>query len=310
MRRSRRRFWKSANDEDKLDAEETLYHVLVTLSKLLAPFTPFVAEEIYRNLTGGGLYADERGRESVHLEDWPVLPMAKTSPKSKKMTQEMQLARTITSLALRARQEGGVRVRQPLARLSVALTAKLSKTTEELVMDEINVKQLSYVKRAEDLGKRQVKLNFAVAGKKYGAEVKKIQKDLASGLLKKKLDPEDTVVTYQGKPGTAVAGEKGVLVALDLKLTPALEDEGLVREVVRAVQDLRKEAKYAVTDRIKLIISTEDEPFLRALKDFSEYLKAETLAMSINHERGPADVSAQFSLGDFKAWLGVKKTNV
>lgn len=313
VRRSRRRFWKSDSDTDKHDAEETLYHVLVELSRLLAPFTPFVAEHIYRNLTSGGLYTDgdgARGRESVHLDDWPT--KSKRRSETTLLT-EMDQARTVVTLALRARQDAKMRVRQPLATLTVALPGgrgsvkKLGAEAEELVKDEINVKELRYAKKAADLGTAETKLNFAVAGKKYGAEVKEIQKALLAGTLKRKLAAEDVLVTYRGKAGTAVAGDKGVLVALDVTLTTELEDEGLVREVVRAVQDLRKEAGYAVSDRIGLIVATDDKRLAAAVKKFGDYLKGETLATSVTNERGAADKSSDFTLGTFKAWLGVRK---
>jgi isoleucyl-tRNA synthetase len=199
-RRSRRRFWKAADDADKRDAEETLYHVLVELSKLLAPFTPFTAEAMYRNLTSG---------ESVHLEDWPKPSRRKVD---RALLTEMDLARTVVTLALRARQDAKVRVRQPLAKLSVA-ARELSAEIEELVRDEVNVKEIEYVSDPEQLGTAERKLNFAVAGKKYGSEVKQIQKELAAGTLTRKLDSEDVLTTYRGKEGTAVAGTRSTGLA-------------------------------------------------------------------------------------------------
>jgi len=298
-RRSRRRFWKAADDTDKRDAEETLYHVLVVLSKLLAPFAPFTAEAMYRNLTSG---------ESVHLEDWPTPSRRKAD---RALLTEVDLARTIVTLALRARQDAKVRVRQPLAELSVAVPAiaarELSPEIEELVRDEVNVKKITYVSDPEQLGTAERKLNFAVAGKKYGSEVKQIQKELAAGTLTRKLDAEDVLTTYRGKPGTAVAGERDVLVALDVAVTPELEDEGLVREVVRAVQDLRKDAGYDVADRIALTVVTDDARLRKAVEKFSDYLKGETLATTVAYERGAADASFDFELEGTKAWLGVKR---
>ncbi|MFH0831029.1 MAG: isoleucine--tRNA ligase [Parcubacteria group bacterium] len=318
VRRGRRRYWKSQNDADKEAAENTLYYVLVRLSQLLAPLVPFVSEEIYRNLTSGGLYVDERGLESVHLTDWPKV--GQSSAADKKLVKEMRLAQQLVSLARSARQEAKLRVRQPLARLVVALPAKvkITKTTEELIKDEVNVKSLEYVKNPDELGQAVVKLNFAVAGKKYGAKVKEIAKALAvtpsikfgkqgAKVGKFGLDDEDLLVTYQGKKDLAVAGDRDVLVGLDTKLTPELEQEGLIRELIRAVQDLRKEAGYDVSDRIVLRILSSDKLVGLALKKFGSQLKGETLAVRLETTAGLIDKKADFKLDQHSATVAVKK---
>ncbi len=328
VRRSRRRFWKSENDGDKKTAEATLYYVLVTLSKLLAPMVPFISEEMYRNLTGGGLYADEFGRESVHLEDWPTSRTKKLSAKpdasAQSALEDMRRARLVSSLARAARQDAKIRVRQPLARLLVALPGKkkFSVTLEELIKDEVNVRTIEYAAKAEELGKPEVKLNFAVAGKKYGAKVKELQKMLATGNFKltesgvkvsgakvgeTALAKDDILVHYTGKKGFSVAGEREILVALDTALTPELEQEGLIREIIRAIQDLRKEAGYDVTDRIIVRVVSADTLVTSALKKFGQQLKTETLATTIETKEGTADKISDFVLDDYKAQISVTK---
>ncbi|MFO0704550.1 MAG: isoleucine--tRNA ligase [Candidatus Andersenbacteria bacterium] len=308
VRRGRRRYWKSENDDDKKAAEATLYYVLVRLSQLLAPLTPFVAEELYRNLTGA---------ESVHLAEWPKA--GKINAADKKLLTEMRLAQQLASLARAARQDAKVRVRQPLARLVVALPGKvtLSSTSEELVKDEINVKALEYVKDPTELGTAQVKLNFAVAGKKYGAKVKELAKHLASGAFKTstsgvlvgetKLSSDEVLITYQGKKGLAIAGERDVLVGLDTKLTPELEQEGLVRELIRAVQDLRKEAGYDISDRITLGVVSSDELMTTGLKRFGNMLAAETLATKVVTSKAESGRVMQFEFESHKAEISIKR---
>jgi isoleucyl-tRNA synthetase len=316
VRRGRRRYWKSENDGDKKSAEATLYYVLVQLSKLLAPMIPFVTDVMYRNLTEGGLYADERGSESVHLADWP-----ETSKKKKDATlvAEMRLAQTLASLGRAARQDAKVRVRQPLARMLVALPgkSKLSSAVEELVRDEINVKAIEYAKSADELGTAQVKLNFKVAGKKFGPQVKEIQKLLVAGDVTIKgrqikvgafeLTSADVTITYVGKKDLTVTGGNNVLVALDTKVSAELEQEGLVRELVRAVQDLRKEAGYDVSDRITLRVVSADPFVAKSLKAFGDFLKTETLATTLETTDGVADKKMDFVYEKYKAILSIKK---
>jgi len=313
VRRGRRRYWKSENDGDKKAAEATLYYVLVRLSQLLAPLTPFVSEEIYRNL----VRAEDGGTESVHLAEWPKAGRVSSADKS--LLTEMRLAQQLASLARAARQEAKLRVRQPLARLIVALPTKteLNSTIEELVTDEVNVKALDYVTDPKELGTAQVKLNFAVAGKKYGAKVKELAKQLASGSFEMNakgvtlgdttLAADDVLITYQGKKGLAVAGERDVLVGLDLKLTPELEQEGLIRELIRAVQDLRKEAGYDISDRIVLSVVSSDPLVTAALKNFSTQLTQETLATSLESVEGSADKRSDFIFESHKAVIAIKK---
>jgi len=316
VRRSRRRFWKSENDQDKNQAEQTLYYVLVKLSLLLAPLAPFVAEEMYRNLTRGGLYLDERGAESVHLSDWPRAGEQKVD---QELVNQMRLARRVVSFARAARQEADIRVRQPLQSVQIAAkTDHLSKEVEELVKDEINVKEINYVDDPQKLGIPQIKINFAAAGKKYGAQVKKMQQMIKQGDYTMKgetvrvdgqtLDVEDVLIQYQAKKGLAVAGVTDLLVGLDIKPGPELVREGLVREIIRAVQELRKKADFEVSDRIELALVTKDSELAAALTDFEQEIMTETLAKKISPKRlADAAASIEFIFEDHKAWLGVKK---
>jgi len=318
VRRSRRRFWKSDDDEDKLNAEATLYYVLVTLSKLLAPLTPFISEQIFRNLTGGGLYKDEQGPESVHLADWPVPRSKKPSKADAGVLEEMRLARRVVSLSLKARQEAEVRVRQPLSKVRIALpntgVAVLSKEIEQLVKEEINVKELEYVTEASDLGTPIMKLNFAVAGKKYGADVKKIaallqKEDIVLGkkiqVGEHTLDQEDVTVAYGSKDGTVVSGDGDVLAALDVTLTEELRLEGLARELIRFVQELRKEAGYEVEQHIQLAIESGNNQVQLALEKFGDLISQETLATDLTI-KGEPDITKEFVFEKRNARVSLK----
>jgi isoleucyl-tRNA synthetase len=321
VRRGRRRFWKSENDGDKKSAEATLYYVLVTLSKLLAPFVPFVSEEIYGNLTGGGLHKDQHGKESVHLEAWPKARSTKISSKDKVLLDDMRRAQQVASLALAARQNAEVRVRQPLQRLVVAFSGKdkLSAESQELIKDEINVKEVQHEADPQKLGHPVVKLNFAVAGKKYGSKVKEMQKTLASAPVafakdgsvtvdEYKLQAQEVLVTYQGKKGLAVVGDRDVLVALDTTITPQLEEEGIARELIREIQDLRKAAKLEVTDRISAQVTSQDTLVQSALKNFSDLIKKETLATSLTLSQQSDQSAKAFELDGHGAKISVAKS--
>jgi isoleucyl-tRNA synthetase len=295
IRRSRRRFWKSEDDGDKKQAYETLYEVMTTLSKIIAPFMPFLAEEIYKNLTG---------EESVHLTDYPKPRSAATT--SSRLQEEMFLAKTIVSLGLAARAKAKIKVRQPLSRIQIALgdqfDATLLDDQMEIIKEELNVKAVELIKDPKELATVIAKPNAKLLGPKYGKDVQKIIVEAKSGKFQRlangnikltdfELTPDEMEIGYLGKEGFDVETEAGILVALDTKITPELEQEGIARDIVRQIQELRKAADYNVNDRIKVaLINVKSD----LLKNFGDYIKSETLAISIENDLEEEDQFAEY----------------
>ncbi len=286
IRRSRRRFWKSTNDTDKLSAYRTLRYVLVQLSKVAAPFTPFIAEEIYRNLRG------ENDPESVHLCDFPT---ANAAARDLPLEKRMADVQTVVELGRRLRADNDLKVRQPLAALKLA--GGDVKGLEALIEDELNVKSVEFIADETALCEVTYKANFKTLGKKCGPKMKAVAAGIAA--LKSfsgaaviegvELTAEDVIVTRKPKDGLVVASMGAVVVGLETALTPELISEGLAREFVSHVQAMRKTANFEVTQRIALAVET-DEALTAALTTFTDYVKTETLAVEL--EFRPVTVEA------------------
>jgi isoleucyl-tRNA synthetase len=308
LRRSRRRFWKSESDSDKQAAYSTLYTALVTVSKLLAPAMPFLADELYQNLVRS---VDETAPESVHLAQWPeVLPEMIDETLNRDMTLVMKLV----SLGHSARQKANRKVRQPLAEaaFSVGNTTerKAVEKFADLFMDELNVKHVRLLDAATEAVSHTVKPLPKQLGQKYGNKFPALQKailamnaeDVARTFmsgepLKVTVDgqeydilSEEVEVKAQAKEGFAVAEESAYVAALVTDLTPELVQEGLAREFVRRVQDLRKNAELDVADRIELFV--EASPGLKsAVENHKEYITAETLASRLQFGSLPSEAA-------------------
>lgn len=308
LRRSRRRFWKSESDSDKQAAYSTLYTALVTISKLLAPSMPFLADELYQNLVRT---VDDTAPESVHLAEWPkVLP----EMIDESLNRDMTLVMKLVSLGHSARQKANRKVRQPLAEVAFSLgnanERKAVETYADLFTDELNVKKVRLLDVSTEAVSHTVKPLPKQLGQKYGNKFPALQKAilamnaeavahaLMSGQsVKVTLDGVDhdilgdeVEVKAQAKEGFAVAEEGAYVAALVTDLTPELVQEGLAREFVRRVQDLRKSAGLDVADRIELYV--EASAGLRsAIVAHKEYIAAETLAVSLNFEKSPVGAS-------------------
>ncbi len=289
IRRSRRRFWKSEDDQNKLMAYSTLYTVLTKLCQIIAPFTPFVSEEIYKNLT------DE---ESVHLSDYPK---PDDSLKDEKLMEEMFIAKTIVSLGLASRAKLKIKVRQPLQKVQVALAQQYDKSLLDdeldIIKEELNVKEVELIDKPGDLATVIAKPNAKLLGPKYGKEVQTIIQTAKSGdferldngnikVLDYELTPEEMEIAYIGKEGMDVETQAGILVALDTQITPELEMEGQARDLVRQIQELRKAADYKVDDRITVALIGADKALIET---FGDYIKSETLATEILEEMEDGD---------------------
>ena len=271
IRRSRRRFWKSTNDGDKLCAYRTLRYVLVQLAKVAAPFTPFIAEEIYRNLKGAS------DPDSVHLCDFPTANSAARDLDLEKRMADVQAA---VELGRRLRADNDLKVRQPLSALKLA--GGDVKGLEELIEDELNVKSVVFVVDETDLCDVSYKANFKTLGKKCGAKMKAVAAAIAAAKSVPfdcegfTITADDVLVTRSPKAGLVVASENAIVVGLETSLTPELVAEGLAREFVSHVQSMRKEADFEVTQRISLTVEADDET-KAALETHLDYIKNETL---------------------------------
>ncbi len=306
VRRSRRRFWKSERDADKEAAYGTLYHVLTTLCRLLAPIVPFVTEVMYQNLVRS-MEAD--APESVHHTDWPAVD---TAAVDQDLLDRMELARQIVALGHSARNSQNIKLRQPLAEARVHLepgTGELDDELVALVQDELNVKRVSFVEEAGSLLSYRLLPDNKLLGPRFGRRFPVVRKALAAldaaaavrrlraGLPLQlevegeeiELTLEEVLVREEAGEGLAVASERGVTVAVDVVVTPELAAEGMAREVVRRVQNLRKEADFNLDDRIVTTYQAEGE-LAEAVEAWREFIMAETLSVALTS--GPPEEGA------------------
>jgi isoleucyl-tRNA synthetase len=304
VRRSRRRFWKSEQDEDKNLAYWTLHECLVTLVKLLAPFMPFVTEEMYQNLVRS---VELDVAESVHHCDFPVPDEALVD---EGLMSEMDLAIKVASLGRSARGLGGVKLRQPLSKAVVA--GPFAEREEplgplaELVLDELNVKELRFTADAGEIVTHVLKPDLRLLGPKYGAQLPKLQEavaalDVAESVMKLsagealsvelggetvQLQPEEIAVETQPREGYAISEEGEYVVGVDLTLTEELVAEGLARELVRRMQNLRKEADFRIEDKIHTFYEG-DPGLVGVMRDYADYIRQETLSEEMMEGAGP-----------------------
>ena len=307
IRRSRRRFWRSENDSDKAEAYGTLYSVLRTVTLVAAPFMPFTTEAIWRNLR---LQSDP---ESVHLADFPV-PIA--ARKDETLEYKMAVVRRAVSMGRSLRYQYNVKVRQPLRTVELVTRdpeeKKVLLEMEEIVREELNVKSVVFRDNEEDLVEYQAKANFRVLGKELGKDMKlaaeriealsqaEIQGLLDGAVLAVEiagktvdLTTEKVEVRRLEKANLKVTNEGTLTVGLDTEVTEELSLEGDVRDLVRGVQNLRKESGFDVTDRISMRLAGSDR-LKKAWEAFSEYVASETLATSVvwGEAGGMTDVEA------------------
>ena len=308
VRRSRRRFWKNDSAADKQSAYSTLYTALTTVAKLIAPAMPFLAEELYQNLVRS---VDETAPESVHLSEWPV---AMEEFIDESLNTEMKLVMKLVSLGHSARQKANRKVRQPLAEAAFSVgnnseRAALIKNAE-VVQDELNVKQVRLLDASTEAVSHTVKPLPKQLGQKYGNKFPAIQKaimainaeDVAKALLTGNplevqaggetfhIISEEVEVKAMAKEGFAVAEDGAYVAALVTTLTPELVSEGLAREFVRRVQDLRKTANLDVADRIELFVEAS-AGLKSAVETHADYIKSETLTVKLSFATPPASAS-------------------
>jgi isoleucyl-tRNA synthetase len=308
LRRSRRRFWTESGDSDEVDADknaayDTLYHILVNLSRLLAPFVPFVSEVLHQNLTRT---VDSKASESVHLSDWPVM-----GPIDEVLNNEMALVMRLVSLGHAARNKANIKLRQPLSEIAFAIGLDQDRDIvtrySDLISNELNVKSVRLLDATAEVVSYQLKPLPKQLGQKYGSRFPKIRKAIlaldprkASTRLQagesievsangEKLDilPEEVEIITKAKEGFSTASEGAYLAALTTELTNELELEGLAREFVRRVQNLRKIADLNINDRIEIQYSS-NKRMAEAVDFHKVYISEETLAESLEHVKNPS----------------------
>ena len=326
VRRSRDRFWASdKQDLDKLDAYWTLYECLLTTSRLIAPFVPFLAESLWQNLAVAPLGANVP--ESVHLCDYPTGDPAEVDTT---LSERMALVREISSLGRNARNDAQLKVRQPLAEVIVVLADQTHQAWLEehasVIAEELNVKQLVFSDEPEKYVQHEVLPNFKLLGPRLGKLMGKIKPALAkqsgsellanirdNGKINLTVDGQEVELTedeveirLQAREGWTAANAHGVVVILATELTEELIAEGLARDLVRVIQDIRKDKDCDFTDRIEVGIVTESAEVLQAVEMFQDYLTKETLANQISS--GPIDSAepAAAKIGGFEVSIHVK----
>ncbi len=323
VRRSRRRFWKSEDDGDKQSAYSTLHHCLVTLVKLMSPFTPFLSEELYQNLNSARSGAED-APPSVHLCDWPD---ADASAIDETLNDEMRTAMRLASLGRAARSKAGIKVRQPLQCVYVRLPGKPDddalRRLEQQVLEELNVRELALIAEDSDLLQYDIKPNLPVLGPKYGKDVGKIRaalaeldplnvvlaagrgEEIAAGEFT--LAPDEVLVTTVEQEGYASAQESGFVVVVDTDVPESLLDEGLAREIVHRIQNMRRDAGFAISDRITTYWQGDDD-IRRVLAAHGDYVRAETLSESLEEAPPPDDAhTEQQDVDGHAVTLGVRK---
>ncbi len=302
LRRSRERIWAKGLETDKKAAYLTLYECLTTLITLMAPFTPFITEELYQNLVRS---VDQQAPMSVHLQDWPVVQEELID---EKLTSETHLVMRVVGLGRAAREKAQIKVRQPLNALYVRVP---SATEEEAltrlsaqVLEELNIKDLELMSNESDMLAYTLKPQVKVLGPKYGSLVQKIlavlkgldehSTQLAARQLEQtgsfflavegqelELTKDEVNVASTARPGFVTAEERGYIVALETTITPELRNEGLIRDLTHYVQDMRKKAGLNIEDHIGLALYTEDIELARTLVDYQQEIAQETLAANL-----------------------------
>jgi len=299
IRRSRKRFWKTENDTDKLEAYETLYYTIVEACKIIAPFMPFVSEYIYKNLTW---------EVSVHLTEFP-----KYNEKliNLELNFETDLVQKIITLGLAWRANQKIRVRQPLK--SITITFEISDYYKEIIKEELNVKEVLVVEWTT-LAKKICKPNGRTIGPKFGSNVKSIMEMAKSGNFEELengsvkvwgfiLETWDFELVYESwNSENAIEAGFGMVISMDSHITPELKNEGYIRDIVRHIQESRKEADYKVDDRIQVSISGCDE----VIANFKEYIQNETLSTIVNSLEA-FEINKDLEIEDLKINLRLKK---
>jgi len=324
VRLCRRRFWKGDYSEDKISAYQTLYTCLDVVAKLMAPVAPFYADKLYNDLN---TITQKEPFESVHLSNFPNF-----DPKYVDLSLEkrMQTAQTISSLVLSLRKKERIKVRQPLQKIMIPVLNITQRqeiqAVSDLIKSEVNVKEIELLDDASGILIKQIKPNFKVLGPRFGKDMGLIAKEIQSfsqiqieeleknGSISVKinennvtLSAQEVAITSQDIPGWLVASSDGITVALDITISEELKREGIARELVNRIQNIRKDSGFEVTDKIKIQIQTESEIAV-AITDNLEYIKTETLAEEIQRTEN-IENAIEIEFDQTKSLLLISKIN-
>lgn len=320
VRRCRRRFWKSEINKNKISAYQTLYECLITVTKLTAPFAPFIAEELYQNLnkiTGKDEY------ESVHLA---IMPEPAYSDAELEL--KMDVAQRVVYLTRSIRAKNNLKVRQPLLKMMVAVDKSKREALqkmEEVILEEVNIKELIVLEDDSSIVNKSAKANFKTIGPKYGKLVKSLANSIkeldkaAISIIEKtgeleisvegqpiKISRDDVEIISHEIEGWLVETEEGVTVAVDTELTEDLIAEGYAREFVNRVQNMRKDAGYDIIDRIKVFVKG-DEKIISFVNKFNDYIANEVLADELNSRDNVEGFTQEFLIGEFNCSITISK---
>lgn len=325
VRRNRRRFWKGEKDADKTAAYQTLHTVLTTITQMIAPCAPFLAEVLYRRLHGLTTGANEPANISVHLAP---MPTPEESVIDEALEKRMEKAQNIVFLARSLREKSKIKTRQPLKRILAPVSSpeerRQIQAVQDIITEEINVKTIEYVSGETDIVKKSAKGNFKTLGKKFGKEtqavanaikalsareIKELEQaktlDLAlAGGEKATIALDDVEIMNEDIEGWLVASDNGVTVALDTELTTELVHEGVAREFVSRIQNLRKESGFDVTDRIILEAQTGGD-IRAALESMRSYIQDETLCQDFIFSAD--DLPVALELNDERVGVRIQK---
>ncbi len=322
VRLSRRRYWKGSYNDDKISAYQTLYTCLETVAKLGAPVAPFFMDRLYIDLTQG---TTKDKKASVHLTDFPK---ADTSFIDKKLEHKMQKAQTISSLVLSLRQREKIKVRQPLQKIMIPVLDAFEKeeiiAVSDLIKSEVNVKEIELIDEGSGMLVKQIKPDFKALGPRFGKDMKAVaaaisdfdQKQIATlekdGEITVSINEknttlalDDVIISSQDIEGWLVANADGVTVALDVTLTPDLKNEGIARELVNRIQNLRKDSGFEVTDRIEVTIQ-DNEKIQVAVNQNLQYIKEETLTEVLQFQP-KIEQGTEIAFDEIETSISIKK---
>jgi isoleucyl-tRNA synthetase len=323
VRRCRRRFWKSEMNKNKVSAYQTLYECLINISKLISPFAPFLAEDLYQNLNS---VTKKEEFNSVHLSYLP-----ETKFIDKELENKMEIAQKIVYLTRAMRAKSNLKVRQPLKKIMVVVSENNKgalSSMKDVILDEVNIKELVVLNNDSEIVNKSAKPNFKSIGPKFGKKVNKIanaiksfsSKEIAELELGKtvpvaidgeeiNISKEDAEIVSSEITGWIVESEEGVTAAIDTELTNELISEGLAREFVNRIQNMRKDSGFDVTDRIKIKFTGSKE-LVDAVNSFRSYVSNETLAEKlINDDNFNGGASQNWKIGELECSIQLEKIN-
>ncbi len=305
VRLNRKRFWGGTMDKDKLAAYQTLFECLKKVTVMSAPIAPFITDRIYRDLVG-----DQS--KTVHLAEWPSSDAALVD---KPLEQRMGYAQSISSMILALRRKVNIKVRQPLAKIMIPASDDTFReqvtNMQHLILNEVNVKELQFVTEDDGILKKRIKPNFKTLGPKYGKLMKGIAAEMAKMTTRDiaaferdgvytlkvadsdvKIDSTDAEVISEDIPGWLVANEGSLTVALDIEVSEELRKEGIAREFINRIQNIRKDSGFDVTDKITVKIQPNDMTD-KAVTDYADYIASQTLATSVTVDSSLTEANAQ-----------------